>query len=167
MPRAGAMAGRDDNARHELAKSVSNWVMTDVLRVIGDTKGKLADFPIPPRHLAEMISLIHDGTVSGKIAKEVFEEMLRVKEPPAAIVARKGLVQVSDAPVIERAVTEVLAAHTAQVAKYLEGNEKIFGFFVGETMKIMKGKANPGVVNETLKKKLAGLKEAREGAPRG
>ena len=111
-------------------------------------------FPVTPAHLAAMIRMIADGTISGKIAKDVFEEMAASGDDPRAIVERKGLVQVSDQGAIERAVESVVAANLPQVQKYLDGNEKVFGFFVGETMKIMKGKGNPKIVNEVLRRRL-------------
>jgi len=142
----------------ENAKTVSNWVMTDVLRVVSEQKIGISVFPVPPPNLAAMIALINDGTISGTIAKEVFDEMLKSSDNPKAIVDRKGLVQVSDASTIEKAVNETLRANKDQVAKYFGGNEKIFGFFVGETMKLMKGKGNPRVVNEVLRQKLEALR---------
>jgi aspartyl-tRNA(Asn)/glutamyl-tRNA(Gln) amidotransferase subunit B len=142
----------------ENAKAVSNWVMTDVLRVTGERKIGIDASPVEPARLAGMISLIQDGTISGKLAKEVFEEMLTSEENPRAIVERKGLVQVSDESAIEQAVDGVLSANAVQVQEYLAGNQKIFGFFVGETMKLTKGKANPRVVNELLRKKLSARK---------
>lgn len=140
------------------AKTASNWVMTDVLRVAGDRHIPLASFPVSPERLAAMISLILDGTISGKLAKEVFEEMLVSAEAPDAIVRRKGLVQVTDSAAIAACVDRVLRDNAAQVQKYLGGNEKIFGYFVGETMKRMEGKASPAVVNQLLREKLRMMK---------
>jgi len=137
------------------AKAASNWVMTEVLRVIAGGKTTARAFPVPPTRLAAMIGMIGDGTISGKIAKEVFEEMVATGDEPRAIVARKGLLQISDPDAIARAVDAVIAANMPQVRKYLEGNARVFGFFVGETMKLMKGKANPTIVNEVLRAKLA------------
>ncbi|MER3524502.1 MAG: Asp-tRNA(Asn)/Glu-tRNA(Gln) amidotransferase GatCAB subunit B [Ignavibacteria bacterium] len=139
---------------NELAKVVSNWVMTDVLRVIGERKLSLDAFPIQPARLAAMLALIRNGTISGKIAKDVFEEMVTNPNDPKTIVQEKGWLQVTDVGAIERAVEEVLTSNTQQVEKYLAGNEKVFTFFVGETMKKMKGKANPAIVNDILKQKL-------------
>ncbi len=139
----------------ENAKPVSNWVMTDVMRVISDKGFGIGDFPIEPRRLASMIGLIQDGTISGKIAKDLFEEMLTNGDEPKAIVEKKGWVQVSDTSAIEQAIDEVIATNQKQVEQYLGGNEKVFGFFVGETMKRMKGKGNPKLVNEILKSKLS------------
>jgi aspartyl-tRNA(Asn)/glutamyl-tRNA(Gln) amidotransferase subunit B len=153
-----ALAGITGQPSKDIAKVVSNWVMTDVLRVIGQRKTDISEFPISPKNLATMIGLIIGGTISGKIAKEVFEEMLETDEHPRTIVKNKNLVQVSDFSTIEVAVDEVLGANKPQVDKYLGGNEKVFGFFVGETMKKMKGKGNPKVVNEVLKRKLESLK---------
>jgi len=153
-----ALRPADD--RKELAKAVSNWVMTDVLRVMGESKDRISDFSITPGKLAAMIALIQDGTISGKIAKEVFADMLSTRDHPRAIVDRKGLVQVSDTAVIDRAVEKVLAANPQQVAKYLKGEEKVFGFFIGETMKAMRGKANPKVVNDILSQKLKSLRQS-------
>ena len=135
-------------------KTVSNWVMTDVLRVVNDEHLKLTDFPVLPDDLAAMVNLIGDGVISGKIAKEVFDEMLKTKEHPKAIVERKGLIQVSDTGAIEKIIDEVLSRNSAQCEQYRNGKIQLFGFFVGETMKATKGKANPKVVNDILKKKL-------------
>lgn len=142
------------NKTDETFKLASNWVMTDVLRVLKERHIEARDFPAPPSHLAEIINLIVDGTISGKIAKDVFEEMLATNESPKAIVEKKGLMQVSDVGAIEKVVDEILAKNAEQVATYLGGKNQVFGFFVGETMKAMKGKANPKIVNELLRKKL-------------
>jgi aspartyl-tRNA(Asn)/glutamyl-tRNA(Gln) amidotransferase subunit B len=140
-------------------KQASNWVMVDVLRVVKEQKIDIAAFPIPPSHIATMVNLINDGTISGKIAKDLFEEMLTTREEPDAIIKKKGLVQISDMSAIEKAVDEVLAANQEQVEKYLGGKQQVFGFFVGQTMKAMQGKGNPKLVNEVLKRKLEGMKK--------
>jgi len=137
------------------AKLASNWVMGDILRLIKDKKIDIAECPIKPAALAELLNLISGGTISGKIAKEVFEEMAQTGKGAKAIVAEKGLVQVSDSAVIEKAVDELLAAHPKEVERYRGGEEKLFGFFVGQLMKAMKGKANPQMANEVLKRKLS------------
>jgi aspartyl-tRNA(Asn)/glutamyl-tRNA(Gln) amidotransferase subunit B len=141
---------------NETVKAASNWTMTEVLRVLNDRHIGVRDFPIGPERLAGMINLIVDGTISGKIAKDVFAEMLTETGSAKAIIEKKGLVQVSDTGAIEKTIDEVLAKNAEQVAKYRSGKQQLFGFFVGETMKLMKGKANPGVVNEILRKKLSG-----------
>jgi aspartyl-tRNA(Asn)/glutamyl-tRNA(Gln) amidotransferase subunit B len=136
------------------AKTVSNWVMTEVLRVVGEQKITVKEFPILPARLAALIALIQDGTVSGSLAKEVFARMLVTRDEPRTIVEQGGLAQVSDAGAIEEAAEMVLNANAPQIDKFLAGNVKIFGFFVGETMKLMKGKGNPKLVNDVLKQKL-------------
>ena len=139
----------------ETYKIASNWTMVDVLRVINDQHIAVSDFPITPKNLSDMINLIIDGTISGKIAKDVFEEMLKTQESPKAIVEKKGLMQVSDESAIEKVIDEILANNQGQVEQYKSGKQQVFGFFVGQTMKAMKGKANPKVVNEVLQRKLS------------
>jgi aspartyl-tRNA(Asn)/glutamyl-tRNA(Gln) amidotransferase subunit B len=143
-----------DTKNKEQIKQVSNWIMTDVLRVVGEQKIDIAEFPISPGRLTAMLGLIGNGTISGKIAKEVFQDMLENSDDPGAIVEKKGLVQLTDEGAIEKVVNEVLEKNRSQVEKYRAGGEKVFGFFVGEVMKATKGKANPGVVNSILKRKL-------------
>ena len=139
----------------ETFKIASNWTMVDVLRVINDQHIAVSDFPVSPKNLSDMINLIIDGTISGKIAKDVFEEMLMTQETPKAIVEKKGLMQVSDESAIEKMIDEILANNQGQVEQYKSGKQQVFGFFVGQTMKAMKGKANPKVVNEVLQRKLS------------
>ncbi len=140
----------------ETYKMASNWTMGDILRVVNEKNADIADFPITPKNLSEMIGLITDGTISGKIAKDVFEEMLKSKESPKTIVEKKGMAQVSDGSAIEKVIDAILDKNKAQVEEYKNGKTQVFGFFVGQTMKEMKGKANPKIVNELLKKKLGG-----------
>lgn len=140
----------------ETVKLASNWTMTEVLRVMNERHIELSDLAVKPGHLSGMINLIVDGTISGKIAKEVFEEMLATGEQASAVVQRKGLVQISDTGAIEKTIDEVLAANPGEVEKFKAGKQQVFGFFVGEVMKRMKGKANPKVVNEVLRKRLGG-----------
>ncbi|MDD8019476.1 MAG: Asp-tRNA(Asn)/Glu-tRNA(Gln) amidotransferase subunit GatB [Bacteroidota bacterium] len=136
-------------------KTISNWIMTDVLRVVNESKMAFADFSVTPSHLAAMVNLIIEGTISGKIAKEVFDEMLKTKEHPKVIVERKGLTQISDTSAIEKEIDAILSKFPNEISRYRSGEVKLMGFFVGETMKVMKGKANPKVVNEILQKKLS------------
>lgn len=143
-----------DQKNEEGFKTVSNWMMTDVLRVVNEEHLSIAQFTIAPDRLAAMINLILNGVISGKIAKGVFEEMLKSEEQPKAIVERLDLTQVSDSSAIEKVIDEIIARSTAQTDQYRAGKVQIFGYFVGETMKAMKGKANPKVVNEILKAKL-------------
>ncbi|WP_243372229.1 Asp-tRNA(Asn)/Glu-tRNA(Gln) amidotransferase subunit GatB [Geotalea sp. SG265] len=141
---------------HSQPKLVANWVMGEVTRALNEENRPIAEAPVTPQLLAELLQLIDKGTISGKIAKTVFDEMWRTGKPPAKVVEEKGLVQVSDTGEIERIINEVLAREAGQVAEYRSGKDKLFGFFVGQVMRASKGKANPAVVNELLLKKLQG-----------
>jgi aspartyl-tRNA(Asn)/glutamyl-tRNA(Gln) amidotransferase subunit B len=135
-------------------KAASNWVMTEVLRKLKDETRPLADCPVPPAHLAEMITLVDRGTISGKIAKDVFERMWGSGERAAVIVERDGLVQLSDADALRTLVAEIVAAHPDQVAIYRKGKAQTFGWFVGQVMRRTQGKANPQIVGELLRRAL-------------
>ena len=141
-------------------KAASNWVMTEVLRKLKesteDGEGLRARCPVGPQSLAEMIRLIDSGTISGKIAKDVFDRMWVSGESPRAIVEREELRQLSDEGAIQAAVDEVIAAHPEQVATYRKGKTSALGWFVGQVMRKTSGKANPQLVNDLLKKALAG-----------
>ncbi len=139
-------------------KQASNYVMTDVLRVVNEKSVKIGEFTIRPSQLSRMIDLINEGTISTKLAKEVFDEMLRSGESPDSIVEKKGLRQLSDESEIGKVVEEVLQANPDEVGKYIGGKEKLFGFFVGEIMKKTRGKANPKMLNDLLRQKLDRLK---------
>lgn len=144
---------------HSNPKAISNWVMGDLFRVLKERKLDeqlyIIGWPIPAQDLAETVRLIDQGKITGRIAKIVFDEMLDSGRSPQEIVAEKGLEQVSDSESIEKAIDQVLAAHPKQVADYRAGNEKIFGFLVGQIMKATRGKVNPQKANEILKQKLA------------
>jgi aspartyl-tRNA(Asn)/glutamyl-tRNA(Gln) amidotransferase subunit B len=143
-------------ALYPQAKPVSNWVMGEVLRALKEDNREIADCPVTPRLLTEMLKLVESGAISGKIAKTVFDEMYKTGKEAGKIVEEKGLVQVSDTGAIEKIIDEVLAANQDKVEEYRGGKEKLFGFFVGQIMKASKGKANPALVNEMLLKKLQG-----------
>jgi aspartyl-tRNA(Asn)/glutamyl-tRNA(Gln) amidotransferase subunit B len=142
----------------DVYKAVSNWVMGDVLRVVNERQLPVSEFPISPQRLARMINLIGDGVISGKIAKEVFDEMLSSSDEPQAIVERRGLLQLSDEGEIGKIVDQVLEQNAGQVQTYIAGKESVLAFFVGQTMRLTKGKANPKTVNEILRKKLDSLR---------
>jgi aspartyl-tRNA(Asn)/glutamyl-tRNA(Gln) amidotransferase subunit B len=112
--------------------------------------------PVSPEQLGALIDLIADGTISGRLAKEVFAEMVASGADPAAIVEAKGLRQMSDAGAIAAAIDAVLAANADKVGEYRAGRDKLYGFFVGQVMRATQGKANPALVNELLRKRLAG-----------
>ena len=136
-------------------KTCANWVMGDLSAVLNARGVGIEQSPIAVGALAGLIRRIVDGTISGRTAKEVFEAMVAGEGDADAIIERKGLKQVSDTGALEKAVDEVLAKNAKQLADYRAGKEALFGFFVGQVMKATGGKANPGVVNELLKKKLA------------
>jgi aspartyl-tRNA(Asn)/glutamyl-tRNA(Gln) amidotransferase subunit B len=136
-------------------KLASNWIMTDVMRELKNDGAEVEDCPLEPERLAGMLRLIEDGTISGKIAKTVFEEIYRSGKDAAGVVKEKGLVQITDESAIERAIGEVMAANQDKVAEYRSGKDRLFGFFVGQVMKATSGKANPAKLNELLKKKLS------------
>jgi aspartyl-tRNA(Asn)/glutamyl-tRNA(Gln) amidotransferase subunit B len=141
-------------AHYPRPKPVSNWIMGPLLGWLNAAGRPLSDPPVPARHLAELLSMIDQGTISGKIAKTVFEDMARSGKSPAAIVTEKGLVQVSDTGEIEAVVYRVLAEHPDEVRAYRNGKTKLLGFFVGQVMQATRGRANPRLVNELLKGKL-------------
>jgi aspartyl-tRNA(Asn)/glutamyl-tRNA(Gln) amidotransferase subunit B len=135
-------------------KAAANWIMTELLKLLNQDGKTIEQSPLKPAQLAGMLKLVEEGTISGKIAKTVFGEMYSSGKDAGAIVKEKGLVQISDAEEIEKAVDEVLAANPDEVERFKGGDQKLMGFFVGQIMKATKGKANPKLVNELLKKKL-------------
>jgi aspartyl-tRNA(Asn)/glutamyl-tRNA(Gln) amidotransferase subunit B len=138
------------------AKAAANWVMGDLFGALNRLGIGIGRSPVSAGQLGALIDLIADGTVSGRLAKDVFAEMVAIGSDPAAIVAAKGLRQVTDRAAIETAIDTVLAAQADKVAEYRAGRDKLYGFFVGQIMRATQGKANPAVVNQLLKKKLAG-----------
>ncbi len=137
-------------------KLAANWVTGDFFGALNRTGKTIETTPVSAGDLGALIDLIKDGTLSGSLAKQVFEQMVETGKAPAVIVEEKGLRQVTDTGAIEKAIDAVMAANADKVAEYRSGKEKLFGFFVGQVMKAMAGKGNPALVNETLKKKLAG-----------
>jgi aspartyl-tRNA(Asn)/glutamyl-tRNA(Gln) amidotransferase subunit B len=136
-------------------KKVSNWIMTELLRLLRESGRDIGASPVTPEGLAGLLKLVEEGTVSGKMAKEVFGAMYAEGRPAADIVAERGLSQNSDAGSLEAIVDAVLAASPAEVAAYRGGKDKLFGFFVGRVMKESRGSANPGLVNDILRNKLS------------
>jgi aspartyl-tRNA(Asn)/glutamyl-tRNA(Gln) amidotransferase subunit B len=136
-------------------KASSNWVMGEVTRALNSEGVAIESSPVTPYMLAGMLRRIDDNTISGKIAKTVFDEMWKSGKDADAVIEEKGLKQVTDTGAIEKVIDEILAANPGQVEEYRSGKEKVFGFFVGQVMKASKGKANPAAVNELLKRKLS------------
>jgi aspartyl-tRNA(Asn)/glutamyl-tRNA(Gln) amidotransferase subunit B len=141
-------AGRD-------AKLAANWMMGDFFAALNRTGRSIADSPISAAALGELLDLLTDQTINGRIAKEVFEAMVDTGESPASIVESRGLRQVTDTGAIDRAVDAVLGANADKLAEYRAGKDKLFGFFVGQVMKAMAGKGNPALVNEALRQRLS------------
>jgi len=160
---AGVLAGEREDAEYFeiVAKSrdpklASNWVTVELFGVLNKSGKTIADSPVKAQDLGELIDLIADGTLSGRLAKDVFAAMVETGKDAKSIVAAKGLKQVTDAGEIEQAIDAVLAKEPAAIAKYRAGNAKLLGYFVGQVMKATQGKANPAMLNELLKKKLSG-----------
>jgi len=137
-------------------KQASNWIMTELMRELKETRRDITDSPISPANFAELINLIEAGTISGKIAKTVFSEMAKTGKSAGAIVKDQGLTQISDPAQIEEVIRRVVAAFPKEAADFKGGKEKLLTFFVGQVMKETKGKANPQLVNDLLKKVLSG-----------
>jgi aspartyl-tRNA(Asn)/glutamyl-tRNA(Gln) amidotransferase subunit B len=139
----------------DVAKQAANWLISEFFGALNKVGRSLEDSPVSHAQAAELLALIGKGTISATIGKQVLETMFETGDNAAAIVEREGLTQQSDSGAIEAAVDSVLAANGDKVEQYRAGKEALFGFFVGQTMKAMQGKANPQVVNEVLKQKLS------------
>jgi aspartyl-tRNA(Asn)/glutamyl-tRNA(Gln) amidotransferase subunit B len=138
------------------AKAAANWIMSELLALLNADGVEIDACRVSAKSLADLFVLIDNGTISGKIAKTVFEEMYRTGAAPDAVVAAKGLTQVSDAGELAAVIDQVLADSPKELEQYRSGKDKLFGFFVGQVMKRTQGKANPAKVNDLLKAKLAG-----------
>ncbi|WP_299309219.1 Asp-tRNA(Asn)/Glu-tRNA(Gln) amidotransferase subunit GatB [uncultured Croceicoccus sp.] len=147
-------AEQQGKAQADVAKQASNWLMSELFGALNKLGKDLSDSPVTPEKGGELLALIGDGTISGSIAKQVLEIMLETGDGAGEIVEREGLKQESDTGAIEAAVDTVLADNPDKVEAYRGGKDRLFGFFVGQTMKAMQGKANPQVVNDILKQKL-------------
>ncbi|HJS32850.1 MAG TPA: Asp-tRNA(Asn)/Glu-tRNA(Gln) amidotransferase GatCAB subunit B, partial [Alphaproteobacteria bacterium] len=137
------------------AKQAANWVIGELFGALNRENRTIADSPVTAAALAGLLDLIDDGTISGRIAKDVFALMVETGRDAASIVEEKGLRQVTDAAAIEIAIDRVIADNAAKVDDFRGGKQALFGWFVGQVMKATGGKANPAAVNEILKKKLA------------
>ncbi|MHB8986733.1 MAG: Asp-tRNA(Asn)/Glu-tRNA(Gln) amidotransferase subunit GatB [Eubacteriales bacterium] len=141
-------------AAHNDPKTVANWIMGDLSRLLNARNTEVGDCPVKPDQLAAMLRLIDVGTISGKIAKSVFEEMFETGKDAGTIVKEKGLTQISDEGAVAAVVDQVIAGNPKSVADYRAGKEKALGFLVGQVMKATRGKANPELVNRLLKERL-------------
>jgi aspartyl-tRNA(Asn)/glutamyl-tRNA(Gln) amidotransferase subunit B len=136
-------------------KAAANWVMGDILRFLNEDRKTVQECPVSPVHLAAMIKLIQNGTISGKIGKEVSEGMYKTGKTPDEIIKEKGLIQITDAAALTETLSEIIRNNPEQASQYRSGKEKLFGFFIGQAMKATGGKANPQLINDLLKKMLA------------
>ena len=135
-------------------KTVSNWVMGELTRELNNTGTAIGASPVSPEQLATLLRMVEQGTVSLKVARDIFPELYRTGKAPEQIVKENGLTQMSDAGALSKIIDEVLASHPAQVAQFKQGKQQVLGFLVGQVMKASGGKANPGKVNELLQQKL-------------
>ncbi len=144
----------EEVAKNSDYKLAATWIMGELFAILNKEGKEISESPVSSSNLAKMINLIKDGTISGKIAKTVFEEMVKSNNDPSKIVEEKGLKQTSDPKEIENIIDEILSANQDKVEQYKSGKDKLFGFFVGQVMKEMKGKGNPQMINDILKNKL-------------
>ena len=136
-------------------KNIANWIIGDLFSLLNKNNLEIKNSPVKAEDLGELIDLIEDSTISGKIAKNVFEEMFKTKKKAKDIIEKKGLKQITNTDEIESIIEKILANNKDKVEQYKSGKEKLFGYFVGQVMQETEGTANPGIVNEILKKKLA------------
>jgi aspartyl-tRNA(Asn)/glutamyl-tRNA(Gln) amidotransferase subunit B len=136
------------------ARICANWITGDLSAALNRSGLEISDSPVSHERLAELLARISDNTISGKIAKQVFEEMWQGTASADEIIEAKGLKQITDTGAIETIIDKIIADNPGQVEQYRSGKDKVFGFFVGQVMKEMQGKANPGEVNKMLKDKL-------------
>ncbi len=137
-------------------KLATNWITGELFAVLNEKNLEISQSPVNAKNLSKLINLIKDGTISGKIAKTVFEQMINGDQDPLTIVKEKGLKQESDPKAIEELINKVIENNSDKVAEYKSGKDKLFGFFVGQAMKESKGKGNPQLINKILKEKLNG-----------
>ncbi len=137
-------------------KLATNWITGELFAVLNEKNLEISESPVSSNNLSKLINLIKDGTISGKIAKTIFEEMIDGDKDPQTIVDQKGLKQESDPKALEELINKVIKNNTSKVEEYKSGKEKLFGFFVGQVMKESKGKGNPQLINKILKEKLNG-----------
>jgi aspartyl-tRNA(Asn)/glutamyl-tRNA(Gln) amidotransferase subunit B len=136
------------------AKLTANWILSELLGALNKAEKDLDHSPVSAEQLGGLIALVTSNAISGRQAKEVFAEMFATSKDAKTIVAEKGLTQVTDTGAIEKIINEVLAANPDKITEYQSGKDKLFGFFVGQVLKLSGGQANPAIVNDLLKSKL-------------
>jgi aspartyl-tRNA(Asn)/glutamyl-tRNA(Gln) amidotransferase subunit B len=137
------------------ARSTANWVLGDLMGLLKAAGKEISASPVSPEHVGELVSLINQGELSGKLAKDILPKMLQTGDSPAAIMDREGLRQISDTGALEKIAGEIIAANPKQVEQYKNGKTAVLGFLVGQVMKASRGQANPAAVSEVLKKNLS------------
>jgi aspartyl-tRNA(Asn)/glutamyl-tRNA(Gln) amidotransferase subunit B len=137
------------------ARAAANWVMGDLAALLKTAEKEIGDSPVSATHLGQLIKLINDGKISGKIAKDLLPKMAETGEAPEALVAKEGLSQISDEGALLKIIDDVIAANPKQLEQYRSGKTTVIGFFVGQVMKASKGQADPAVVNRLLAQKLS------------
>ncbi|MEO0248464.1 MAG: Asp-tRNA(Asn)/Glu-tRNA(Gln) amidotransferase subunit GatB, partial [candidate division WOR-3 bacterium] len=138
------------------AKTVSNWIMSELLRELKENNVSPKEAPLRPARLAELLQLVKDDVISGKIGKEIFPEIYRTGVSPKSYIQEKGLLQISDEAALAETIDRILARHPNEVEEFRQGKEKLLGFFVGQAMKETKGKGNPKLLNELFLRRLKG-----------
>jgi aspartyl-tRNA(Asn)/glutamyl-tRNA(Gln) amidotransferase subunit B len=136
-------------------KLLSNWIMTEVLRVLSEKNITISELELNPKFLAELVVLLSDNSISSRIAKDIFEEMISTKKSPKDIIIEKGITQISNSDELELIIKEIISNNQDSVEKYKSGKKNVFGFLVGQVMKQTQGKANPQIVNQILEKYLS------------
>ena len=144
-----------DKSLKDSSKLVVNWITSELFSILNENDAEINNSPVTPEYLGKLIKLIKDNVISGKIAKDVLVEIFNTKKDPIIIIEEKGLKQVTDTDQIEIIVDEVIKENKKMVEEYSSGKDKLLGFFVGQSMKKSKGKANPKILNDILKIKLA------------
>jgi aspartyl-tRNA(Asn)/glutamyl-tRNA(Gln) amidotransferase subunit B len=137
-----------------MPKTVSNWVMGELTRELNNSGIDITASPVSPERLVDLLTMVDKGVISLKVARDIFPDLYRSDKTPQQIVQEKGLTQVSDERALEGIIDEVLGKNPMQAAQFREGKQQVLGFLVGQVMKVSGGKANPGKVNELLKRKL-------------
>lgn len=153
-------SGNSDAATEQFAKQVSNWILTELGRLLNETNGDIEDIRITPRHFVDLLDMVDGGALSSSMAKTVFEQMYNTGKAPKSIAEEQGLAQISDTDALGDAVDEAIAANPKPVAEYLEGKDQAIRFLVGQVMKITRGKANPQLVMHLLKERLDDIRQS-------
>jgi len=144
----------EEVAKNSDYKLAANWMIVELFGILNKENKEIKDSPVSAKNLSKLINLIKDNTISGKIAKTVFEDMIKGNQDPVEIINKKGLTQQSDPKELEKIIDKIVQSNLDKVEQYKSGKDKLFGFFVGQAMKETQGKGNPKLINDILKEKL-------------